>query len=91
MSSLIHKKIEEANQKFSLLGGNNKILVALSGGADSVALLISLKMFYPAVDVYACHVNHSLRADESDQDAEFVRELCKQNEVELDFVDVKKV
>ncbi len=86
MSSLIHKKIEEANSRYNLFDKSDKILVALSGGADSVALLLLLKMFYPTVSLYACHVNHSLRGAESDRDAEFVERLCENNEIKLDLL-----
>lgn len=57
-----------------------KILVAFSGGPDSTALLafaVSLADEY-RLDVQACHVNHKLRADESDADEEFCRQLCQE-------------
>ena len=41
MSDIIYKRITEADSNFSLFGNNEKILVALSGGADSVTLLLS--------------------------------------------------
>lgn len=44
--------------------GETKLLVAFSGGADSVALLSILKDQLPAkIKLYACHVNHGLRPD----------------------------
>ena len=88
MSSLIHKKIEEANKKYELFNNSDKVLVALSGGADSVALLLSLKTFYPDVLLHACHVNHSLRGAESDRDADFVKELCEKNGIPLDLLKI---
>ena len=56
------------------LGKDDKILVALSGGLDSVALLYLMHMsgFY----VEAAHCNFNLRGEESDADAQFVKELC---------------
>ena len=51
-----------------------RILVALSGGADSTALLLSLcELRRP---VCALHVHHGIRGAEADRDAEFCRELC---------------
>jgi tRNA(Ile)-lysidine synthase len=54
------------------------VLVALSGGGDSVALLdVMLKareVF--GISVEAAHLNHSLRGKESDDDENFTRELC---------------
>lgn len=49
-------------------------VVAVSGGADSVALLRALHACGPALVV--AHVNHRLRGPESDGDEVFVRELC---------------
>lgn len=56
-------------------------LVALSGGADSVALLrVLLSLGYP---VEAAHCNFRLRGAESDRDEQFVRQLCQQHAVKL--------
>lgn len=57
------------------------LLVALSGGADSVALLLVLqRMGYRLV---AAHANFHLRGDESDADEAFVRALCRERQVPL--------
>ena len=60
-------------------------LLGLSGGADSVALLMIL---LPAIRedrirVEAVHVNHGLRGRESDEDALFCSELCKKEKIPL--------
>jgi len=49
------------------------ILVALSGGADSSALLYMLAAYAKSNDVriYAAHVNHMIRGEEADRDEEF--------------------
>lgn len=60
-----------------------KFLVALSGGPDSTALLIALKMQMPSAEISACHINHGLRGAESDGDEEFCRKLCCNLGVEL--------
>ena len=58
-----------------------KLLVALSGGADSVALLrILLKLGYQCI---AAHCNFWLRGKESLRDEEFVTQLCKELKVPL--------
>lgn len=53
------------------------LLLALSGGADSVLLLHWLAAARPAVPVRAAHVDHGLRGAESRADARFTTELCR--------------
>jgi tRNA(Ile)-lysidine synthase len=53
-----------------------RILVALSGGADSVALLELLLDPGLALTLEAAHVHHQVRGDEADRDAAFCRRLC---------------
>lgn len=55
------------------------ILVAVSGGADSVALVRLLRKFHsPTPQATIAHFNHRWRGADSDADAEFVRELANQ-------------
>lgn len=58
-----------------------RLLAGLSGGADSVALLLLL--LDAGAQVTAVHVNHGLRGAASDGDEAFVRELCAQRNVPL--------
>ena len=53
-----------------------RVLIALSGGADSVALLHLLRSPELALDLQAAHVHHGVRGDEADGDAEFCAALC---------------
>ncbi|MCA9134724.1 MAG: tRNA lysidine(34) synthetase TilS, partial [Planctomycetales bacterium] len=58
--------------------GRTRQLVAVSGGADSVALLRALLRLAPDPSLIdAAHFNHGWRGDESDGDEYFVRELCQ--------------
>jgi len=61
--------------------GRPRILAAVSGGVDSVALLLTLHDL--GIDVVAGHVNHHLRGEESNEDEQFVRVLCANVGVEL--------
>jgi tRNA(Ile)-lysidine synthase len=61
------------------------VLVALSGGADSVALvhaMLALRERF-GYRIAAAHLNHAIRGAESDRDEIFVRELCGRCEVKL--------
>lgn len=67
-----------------LLSHDARVLVALSGGADSVALFCVLKQLGYALS--AVHCNFHLRGAESDRDETFVRDLCRKEHVPLEVV-----
>ena len=78
-------KVEKYIAKHKLLNNGCCVLVALSGGADSVALLIALlKLGYRCE---AVHCNFHLRGEESNRDETFVRELCQRRGVTLHIVE----
>ena len=59
-----------------MLAGGERVLVGVSGGADSVALLAALLALAPSLglELHVLHVDHQLRADSS-RDAAFVEAL----------------
>ena len=67
-----------------LLSTEGLHIVALSGGADSVGLLLCLKELGYRVE--AVHCNFKLRGDESDRDERFVTALCQQHDTPLHIV-----
>lgn len=74
-------KVSAYINKHKLLNANDLYIVALSGGADSVALLLLLKE--GGFNVHAAHCNFLLRGSESDRDEAFCVDLCRQLGVEL--------
>lgn len=74
-------KVSSFISKHHLLQPNEQILVALSGGADSVALLLLLCDL--GYDCVAVHCNFHLRGEESMRDEKFVQNLCEQNHTKL--------
>ena len=82
----MEKSILEAIRKFSLLNNEvSTVTVALSGGADSMALLYALLALKEklGITVKAAHLNHQIRGDEALRDEEFVKAKCKALSVEL--------
>ena len=73
-------KVLQTIHRYQLLNEGDQVLVALSGGPDSVALLLVLREFKErlSLGLSAAHVNHQLRGEESDQDEQFVCDLCRQ-------------
>ncbi len=81
---MFHLQIAQYIEKEKLFGLKDKVLVALSGGADSVALL--RVMVYMGYYCEAAHCNFHLRGEESDRDEVFVRNLCEELSVPLHVI-----
>ena len=77
-------KVADFIGKHQLLSHDGLHLVALSGGADSVALLLILRRLGYRIE--AAHCNFHLRGEESDRDEDFVKSLCKKLEIPLHVI-----
>ena len=68
-----------------MLEPGDRVVCAVSGGADSVALLFGLYLLKDKLDIQleAAHFNHHLRGAESDRDESFVREFCHRYDIPL--------
>ena len=80
-SSLFLRKIEQFIEQKELMNNSQLYLVALSGGADSVALLLALKKL--GYNIEAAHCNFHLRGEESDRDEDFCKNLCRELDIKL--------
>ena len=79
------ENIIETIEKFKMISPGNTVVAAVSGGADSIAMLHFLNDFClkRKIKLYAAHVNHGLRGEESDRDEEFVRRFCLDNDIKV--------
>lgn len=71
-------KIESFMKTYEMAADGEGIVVGVSGGADSVALLLILDRLskYHGWQLYAVHVHHGLRGEAADEDAAFVQDMC---------------
>ena len=72
------QKIKKTIEKFSMLKKGDHVVVAVSGGADSVALLSILNSLKDelGIAVSAAHMDHMIRGDESKKEMDFVQSLA---------------
>ncbi len=68
-----------------MLHEKDKVIVGVSGGADSICLLFMLTELQKELEfsIVAVHVHHGLRAESADADEEFVKRICKEQGIEL--------
>lgn len=88
------QRVSEVISEKNLIGEGDRVLVAVSGGPDSVCLfhiLYEIKE-QKRFDLFLAHINHGLRGDESLRDEDFVRKLAERHRVRfhVERVDVKK-
>ena len=74
------EKVLKTIENNTMLKAGDKVICAVSGGADSMALLYALYTARESLktEVYAAHLNHLIRGEEADGDEAFVREFCKE-------------
>ena len=88
-------KIKRYVAEWQMLTSEDRVIVGVSGGADSVCLLLVLLELKKDIgfDVVAVHVNHGLRGTYADADEAYVKQFCEERQVPVEtfFVDVDAV
>lgn len=81
----MESKLLAAIRRYEMVKSGDRVICAVSGGADSMALLwcMWLQKERLGITVEAAHFNHHLRAGESDRDEEFVRRFCDCHDIPL--------
>ena len=78
-------KMLSALRRYEMVRPGDTVICAVSGGADSMALLWGFFLLREklGITLEAAHFNHNLRGEESRQDAEFVRKFCDFHDIPL--------
>ena len=82
------QKAWNAIRTWHMIQPQDRVLVGVSGGADSVCLLMVLLEFQKQMtfEIKVVHVEHGIRGEESLRDERYVRELCEKYQVEYECV-----
>lgn len=80
------RKIWGFAQENKMFTQGDRVVLGVSGGADSVCLLLAMAENDKEICLRVVHVHHGLRGKEADRDGEFVRELCRELGVPFEIV-----
>ena len=82
---MCEEQLKNRIRKTGMLGGQDRVLCGLSGGADSVFLFLLLRDLSEEIGfaLRAVHVHHGIRGADADDDAAFVRDLCEEKGIPL--------
>ena len=81
---MLEDKVLNTINKYNMVNKNDKIVVGVSGGPDSVSLLYILYNLHEKLNIkiYVAHINHMIRK-EADEESEYVRKICEKLNVEF--------
>ena len=84
-----NKSFYENLKKYNMINGGEEVIVACSGGADSMFLLYNLFLLREEfnIKIKVCHVNHGIRAT-AKRDQDFVRNIAQKLQLEFETIDV---
>ena len=75
---MVFEKVLSTIEKNNLINDGDKIVLGISGGPDSVCLLLILNRLKEKlnIELYAAHMNHQIRGIEAQKDALYVADIC---------------
>ena len=81
----MNKKLEQFVRQYAMVSPGDRVICALSGGADSVAMTFAFYLLKEklGISLEAAHFNHHLRGEESDRDQAFAETFCDQFDIPL--------
>ena len=93
---LLENKVLKTIEKYNMINNGEKVVVAVSGGPDSICLLNILNNIKDKLNIkiVVAHVNHSLR-EEANEETEYVKNFCKKLNIEcyikkVDILEISK-
>ena len=86
----MQKELQKRMEELHMIEPNDKVLVGVSGGADSVCLLLLLSKLQQELKftLEVVHVEHGIRGEESRGDAAFVEDLCRCHQIPCQVIEV---
>lgn len=75
------EKVKSYVEKWHMLKSEDRVIVGISGGADSICLVLVLLELQKTIgfEMVAVHVNHGMRGEESDADEQYVKQFCAEH------------
>ena len=73
----------------NLLKDNDKIVIGLSGGPDSMCLLNILLSLDKKLEIICAHINHNIR-EESEEELKFVKKYCEDKKLKIETTTFEK-
>ena len=79
---MLQERLKDTIKKYTLIEKNDKIVIGVSGGPDSMCLLDSLYCLKEKleIEIVVAHVNHMIRK-EADEEAQYVKQYCEEHEI----------
>ena len=90
---MLENEVLNTIKKYNMINKEDKIVIGVSGGPDSITLLNILNKIKEKLNIkiYVAHINHMIRK-EADEETEYVKEFCKKIHVEFFYkkIDVEE-
>ena len=73
------QKVKETIKKYNLINSGDRIVLGVSGGPYSIAMLDILRQLRDEIkfEIYVVHINHNIRGKDADEDEEYVKKYCE--------------
>ena len=87
MNKKILNKISKYIGDHELIGPGDTVIAGVSGGADSMCMLLLLQELSKKLDlkIIVAHVNHGIRGCDAEKDADFVKDYCERNKIPFEL------